>query len=219
MSLRLCHVSDTHGRFPRLLGAFDAVVHTGDMSPNFDYDSKEVSNQMTWWEQQITIMRARLGGRDFLFTLGNHDYFNGFWLEGMLISNGIRAKCLHDQVYTYGGVNFYGFPYVPPINGKYAFESTTDQMDIHLKEMENHLTNSYVDVIAAHCPPYGFLDLSVSGARFGNTQMNTFLDYKLPKERHPNYYLCGHIHDAHGLMMRDGMLISNAAVTHNIIEV
>ncbi len=217
--MRVCHLSDSHGTFPRLFGSYDVIVHTGDMSPNFYYDSKEASLQMYWWEEHIEHLKKQIQNHPFLFTLGNHDFINGYWLEGLLNSNGIQAKCLHDQIYTHQGVNFYGFPYIPPISGKYAYESTTEQMAHHLETMGLHLNNSYVDVIAAHAPPSNYLDLAHSNNRYGNSQMNAFLDYTLQVDMVPKYYLCGHIHDAHGLMMRGDMLISNAALTRHILEI
>lgn len=219
MALRVCHVSDTHGTFPRLLGTFDCVVHTGDMSPNFQMDSHEATKQMYWWEEKVEIIKRWLNGRPWLFTLGNHDFMNGYWLEAMLLSHGINAKCLHDQVHCHEGVNFYGFPYIPPIDGRWAYESTVSEMATHLDTMGQFLNAGYVDVIAAHAPPGGYLDLSFSNQRWGNSQMNSFLDYTLAKEMIPAYYLCGHIHEAHGLMMRGDMLISNAAVTHHVLEI
>lgn len=217
--MRICHISDLHGYFPPLYGSFDVVVATGDLSPNYEYDDTEVSKQMYWWEEKVTIIKAWLQNHPFLFTLGNHDFINGFWLEDMLQVNGINAVCLHDRITTLDSVNFYGFPYIPPINGKYAFECVTGQMNSHLDRMAEILNSTYVDVIAAHCPPYGFLDLSESGIRFGNTQMNSFLDYKLNEDMQPSHYLTGHIHQAHGLMMRNGMFISNAATFQHILEI
>lgn len=217
--MRICHLSDSHGTFPSLLGAYDVIVHTGDMSPNFYYDSKEASLQMYWWEEHIEHVKKQVQNHPFLFTLGNHDFINGYWLEGLLNSNGIQARCLHDQIYTHQGVNFYGFPYIPPINGKYAYESTTEQMAHHLQAMGSYLNNSYVDVIAAHAPPSNYLDLDHSNNRYGNSQMNSFLDYTLQADMVPKYYLCGHIHSSCGLMMRGDMLISNAALSRHILEI
>jgi Icc-related predicted phosphoesterase len=45
------------------------------------------------------------------------------------------------------------------------------------------------------------------------------LDYKINKDMMPMAYLCGHIHESHGLTVRNGILVSNAAVTYQIIEV
>lgn len=215
---RINHISDTHGHFPKLLGTFDVVVHSGDASPNFTYNEKEASLQMLWWEKKVPIIKTWLQGRPFLFTLGNHDFLPGFWLEDMLNSNGIKATCLHDKITTYEGINFYGFPYVPPITGKWEYELTHDEMAMKFEEMAPIFDRTFVDVIVAHCPPYNYLDLAYSNNRYGNTQMNTFLDYQISRDMQPSYYLCGHIHEANGLMMRNGMLISNAAVTQQIIE-
>jgi 3',5'-cyclic AMP phosphodiesterase CpdA len=32
--MRVCHISDTHGGFPKLSGRYDLVIHSGDFFPN-----------------------------------------------------------------------------------------------------------------------------------------------------------------------------------------
>lgn len=217
--MRLCHVSDTHGTFPKLLGTFEVVVHSGDFSRNFKRDQDEVSNEMDWVEESIPAIKGWLQGRPLLFTFGNHDFMNPYWFEGLLNSEGIRAVCLHDKITTWEGVNFYGFPYIPPINGRWAYECTADEMAGHFDDMAKAINQTYTDVIVAHAPPGNCLDLSKSNHRWGNSQMNTFLDYQVHKDMDPMYLLCGHVHESHGLMMRNGLLVSNAAVTHHVLEI
>lgn len=216
---RLLHISDTHGRLPTLIGNFDVVVHSGDMSPNFSRDSTETQKEMYWWEENVERVKEWLQGTPFLFTLGNHDFLNGFWLEGMFRSHGIEAYCLHDRIVSLNNVNFYGFPYVPPINGSYNFECYADEMDEHLRKMSAAINKTYVDVLVAHCPPYNCLDLSESGKHYGNTQLGTLLDYQTQRDMMPGYLLCGHIHAAHGITIRNGLLVSNAATVQQILEI
>ena len=61
--MRLCHVSDTHGHFPRLYGRYDCVLHTGDFFPNSHHVSagnkiQEANFQMQWLKDNINEMKA-----------------------------------------------------------------------------------------------------------------------------------------------------------------
>ena len=217
--MRILHLSDRHGRFPRLYGSYDVILDTGDIAPNFTYGADEPRQQMYWWEDRIDELKKWVQNHPYLFVLGNHDFLQGMEVEALLISNGINAKCLHDQIYTLSGVNFYGFPYVPPINGKYAFETDADEMAGHLEYMGDLLNKTYVDVIAAHCMPHGILDLDFcQNKRFGNSQMTNFLNYQLSKDMMPQLFCGGHIHSSNGLTMLNGVLYSNMATTQTILE-
>jgi len=63
--MRVCHVSDTHGGFPRLVGAFDAVVHSGDFFPNSTAFmnknlTQEMAFQLDWLSQNIRNIKVWL---------------------------------------------------------------------------------------------------------------------------------------------------------------
>jgi Icc-related predicted phosphoesterase len=82
-----------------------------------------------------------------------------------------------------------------------------DEMDAAMKDYENV-------VIAAHCPPMGILDKARGGVSYGNSLMANYLSYKALNVR---AFLCGHIHEDHGITMFSNILISNAAcVVHNL---
>lgn len=223
--MRLCHVSDTHGGFPRLHGRYDAVVHSGDFFPNSHHvmtgnKVQEAVFQMNWLESHVSDMKQQLQGHPYLFVLGNHDFLNPDMVEHFLNSEGVKAINLTDKVVTHGGVNFYGFPYVPAIGGNtWNYEREIPEMQVDVDRMVEVLNKTYVDVVVAHAPIHKCLDLSYSNQVLGSTVIANALDYKLNKEMQPMCYLHGHIHEAHGLSMRNGMLVSNAAVTYQIIEV
>lgn len=217
-------MSDTHARFPILKGQhYDAVIHTGDIFPDpvlkIDlYDP--VAFQIQWVKAHIEDFKKMLNGRPLLFVEGNHDFIPADQFEEILKAAGIEAYSLQDKVINYDGINFYGFPYVPHINGEFNHERTSDDMAAHVDQMADVLNKTYVDVIAAHCPPAGFLDLAFEqNARFGNSAMAIGLDYKINKEMLPAYYLCGHVHSSRGITVRNGMVISNAATVFHVLEV
>lgn len=223
--MRLCHVSDTHGGFPRLHGRYDAVVHTGDFFPNSHHvmtgnKVREAVFQMKWLEDHVSDLKQQLQGHPYLFVLGNHDFVNPQMVEQFLNSEGVKAIDLTEKVVTHQGVNFYGFPYVPAIGGNtWNYEKEIPEMQVEVDKMVEVLNNTYVDVLACHAPLHKCLDLSYANLILGSTVIANALDYKLKEGMSPTNYLCGHIHEAHGLTLRNGMLVSNAAITYQIIEV
>jgi Icc-related predicted phosphoesterase len=223
--MRLCHVSDTHGGFPRLHGRYDAVIHTGDFFPNSHHVQvgnkvQEAVFQMKWLEDHVGELKQQLQGHTMLFVLGNHDFVHPEKMQAFLNSEGVAAVNITEQVVNHMGVNFYGFPYVPAIGGNmWNYEKEIPEMQVEVDKMVEVLNKTYVDVLACHAPLHKCLDLSYANLILGSTVIANALDYKLDEGMKPMAYLCGHIHEAHGLTLRNGMLVSNAAITYQIIEV
>jgi Predicted phosphoesterases, related to the Icc protein len=223
--MRICHVSDTHGGFPRLHGRYDAVVHTGDFFPNSHHvfnrnKVQEAVFQMKWLEQNVDSLKQQLQGHPYLFVLGNHDFVNPQMVEMFLNAEGVKAFDLTDKIVTHEGVNFYGFPYVPEIGGDiWNYELDQFKMYDKVEELAAKLNLTYTDVLACHAPFYQCLDLSYGNQVLGNHHMANALTYKVSKDMTPSNYLCGHIHEANGVTYKNGMLVSNAATTYHIVEI
>lgn len=223
--LRVLHISDTHGHFPQLYGRFDVVVHSGDFFPNSQYcgnnNQLEMAFQMDWLKQKAQTVKEWLRGHPFLFTMGNHDFLHADIVTMVLGQEAglTNVRCLHDRVVDHQGVKFYGFPYVPTISGSWNYERDIPEMQQETDKMVSVLNQEKVDVLVCHCPPYQMLDLTIGNQLIGNTVMNNALDYQIEKEKMPTHYLCGHCHEAHGMAMRNGVLVSNAAITQHIVEI
>lgn len=219
--MRICHVSDTHGNFQRLTGAFDVVVHSGDFFPNaIEGNSvKQMAFQMDWLGNNISMLKKWLLGRDLLFILGNHDFAHNQLVEQVLNSEGIKAISLHDKVVEYKGIKFYGFPYVPAINGMFAYEREIPEMTKEVDKMVPILNETHVDVLVAHSPLYQVLDLTTGNSAIGSSVLSSALDYKINEDMRPSIMLHGHCHDSHGLAMYNNILVSNAATVSHIMEI
>src|SRR5713226_6349793 len=79
--MRLMHVSDTHGGFPRLHGRFDLVIHSGDFFPNSHHvlqanKTREMSFQLQWLRDNIPSIKQWLGGHTMIYVPGNHDFLH-----------------------------------------------------------------------------------------------------------------------------------------------
>jgi Icc-related predicted phosphoesterase len=222
--MRLMHVSDTHGGFPRLHGRFDCVIHSGDFFPNSHHvmqanKTREMAFQLQWLRDQIPNIKQWLGGHTMIYVPGNHDFLHQDMVEYELQSAGIKAYGIADRMLLHEGINFYGFPHVPPIDGTWNYEKHLPEMQTEVDKMVVQLNSQKVDVLICHAPMYKCLDLTYGNELTGNTVMNNAFDYQIAEAMRPNFYLCGHIHEAHGLTLRDGVLVSNAATTYQIVEV
>jgi Icc-related predicted phosphoesterase len=222
--MRLCHISDTHGKFPCLYGRYDAVIHTGDLFPNSNAvmvgdRNAEMSYQLKWLRNSMEEIKSWLQDHPFLYVPGNHDFLPSSLMEFEMRSAGLEAFDLTDKTLMFKGVNFYGFPYVPYISGMWNYERHFPEMQKEVDKMVTVINKEFVDVIACHAPPYKQLDLTMGNKVVGCQTMATALDYKISKDMMPSYFLCGHIHEANGMSVRNGMMISNAATTRHIIEI
>jgi Icc-related predicted phosphoesterase len=223
--MRLMHISDTHGGFPQMHGRYDLVVHSGDFFPNSHHcleqnKTREMKFQLQWLRDNIYNIKSWLNGHDLLYVPGNHDFLHQDKMEYELQSAGINAYSITDRLFTREGVNFYGFPYVPPTpSGGWNYERMLPEMETEVDKLVAAVNSTHVDVIVAHAPMYQCLDLTYGNDLTGNTVMNNAFDYKIARDMMPDFYLCGHIHEAHGLTMRNCVLVSNAATTYQIVQV
>jgi Icc-related predicted phosphoesterase len=223
MKFRIMHVSDTHGGFPRLHGRYSLVVHTGDFFPNsiacIEKDkSLEMKFQLQWLRDNISNIKLWLNGHTLIYVPGNHDFLHPDTMEYELQKAGVKAYGIANRLLKVNGHNFYGFPYVPTIDGTWNYEKDIPEMQTEVDQMVGILNSVKVDVLCCHSPPYGCLDLTYGGDQIGSTVIANALDYKINEEMIPKYYLCGHDHEGNGLALRNGVLVSNAATTYQIIE-
>ena len=222
--MRICHTSDTHSVFFPLYGKYDIILHTGDLLPNSNNifsgnKTKEAEFQLNWVSDNMVKFKQWVGNKPFLFTLGNHDFCSADMLEKLFIDNQIDAVSLENKAVMHEGVMFYGFPYVPTIDGSWNYERGIPEMQAEVNKMVEVLNNKYIDIIAAHSAIYSCLDLTNHNELMGSSVIATALDYQINKDMMPMIYCHGHCHESNGLTMRNGMLVSNAATTYRILEI
>lgn len=220
--MRLCHISDSHGKFNPLRGSFDIIVHSGDILPdpigNPRFKDQIGLWQLDWVKDNIDNFKLWLGDHKFFFTLGNHDLANPYDFEKLLVNNGIDAVCLHDVITKVNKINFYGFPYVPYINGSFAYELFDPDMQDEVNQMINQINLKKVNVLVCHSPPKNILDLSYNNINLGSDIILSGLT-KIKPNKMPSHYLCGHIHHSRGILVKHDICFSNAACYQQIIEV
>ncbi len=225
--MKICHISDTHSLMNKLNGDFDAIVHSGDFMPNspFRFTSsfqlngyidvpREYHFQKKWITDNLQRLADWIGDKPFIFCAGNHDFYDPIPL---MKDYGINAINITNASYTYNGLKFYGFPYVPFI-GCWNFELGHDKMTEEVERVVALSNEGEIDILVCHCPPANILDYDhKQGKHFGNGPLKTSLEYKF--DILPKALLTGHIHQSHGTYVYNNMIISNAATIQRIIEI
>jgi len=201
--VKAVHISDTHGTFPKLPKDAEAVLHTGDFCPNFIVTDHEMEAhlQRDWLKREQWTIKKWLGGRTMLVVQGNHD-FTIISCEGVIDITNRR--------YEFGGVSFYGFPWVPAF-GPWNWGANEHEMF----ERVNRIPWGNIDVLMAHCPPHSVLDFCPSG-HIGNNQLsNAIIEHG---DNLPKWLLCGHVHEqGGGINGYRTMTILNNATTQRVI--
>ncbi|MCZ2224435.1 MAG: metallophosphoesterase [Chitinophagales bacterium] len=227
--MRICHISDLHGEWFDIPSNCDIVVNSGDWLINTRYwynKVLEAEYQKQYLLSNINKFKSSLNDRPYFFILGNHDFVAANEVEEILNKNGIKAFNLENKLVTYNQINFYGFPWIPYINGKFNFELREDEMSAKVDELITKINENTIDVLVLHCPIKGELSLEVfnvgqnqyTSTDYGNKILADKLDAVV--ERLPDLCLVGHLHYANGIKYsnRYKMLIVNSATTLNIID-
>lgn len=215
----LAHVSDLHGFFPTLPKEFDVLVFSGDFykhnqrKPNYGPENRraEIEFQTNWLRMNLSTIKEWLQGRPFVWCSGNHDFLNPCEL---LNQAGIEAIDLDEKVVEYKGLVWYGFPYVRYLIGEWNWEADPQHWKQESQNIVKRLKEAgkldKLDVLVAHSPPEGIVDMSSWDGRIGNPNINPVINYALQKPL--PLYLTGHIHEAYGWDKVGETLYSNAAI-------
>ena len=225
--MKILHISDWHGDMSLDSGDSDIIVCSGDLLPNRslgqrDRDSQvgkaslaaEKNYQTAWVLKNIEKFKSLIGAKPFLFCPGNHDFINPVPL---LKDAGLNAIDLENKREEVLGFSFYGFPYINYIVGEWQYELIPTELAAKTQEIPLET----IDVLVAHCPPYGFLDMA-GGHKFGNSALSGRLYYGC--EKWPRMILCGHLHPSFGIIElpnggeRGHCIISNAATGARMLE-
>lgn len=147
------------------------------------------------------VGRLRKNGIEVVATPGNHD----FYVKSLLYDGGIVEGCpniLVDGGVTIKGVKFWCTPWVPTIDGTWAYEDDDERLYEKFKEIPEG-----IDVLVAHTPPLGktLEDWDVSLQRIINRRhLGSASLRKAIEEKRPKAVVCGHIHSGDHALCRIG---------------
>ena len=190
--MKLYAVSDFHGNLDGLdPQGMDLVLIAGDFARLERLDFIGVCNQIDWVQREFCAWCADYPQTQFRLIPGNHDIFAQEPQFYALIKWPSNVKLLIDEEDEVNGLRLYGSPWVPHINGCWAFEAPPggDCLERYFAAIPEGL-----DILLTHTPPkirHQKLDVSIdtNSPHFGSPELTDAL-----RRAHPRYALCGHIH-------------------------
>lgn len=194
--MKLTIVSDTHGqqdKLGRMTG--EVLIHCGDMLNMFDQSHEDFDRMDEWFgEQDFELI---------LCTGGNHDF--ELQKRSLYVDNPFKnAIYLEGSSYEYGGVKFFGAPWVPELYGQAFYTEDAALADNWADIPED------VDILITHTPPAGILDVSSRGMVLGCPHLMEAVE-----RARPIVHCFGHVHASSGTHKADGTTYVNAALVNS----
>jgi Icc-related predicted phosphoesterase len=202
--VKICVISDTHTKEKKLtIPECDILIHCGD----FTWDGKywDVKRFYWWLQKQPATYKVIIAGNHEITFDKNHSKYNPS-------CRALLAGCPDEDIYYLENsgielfnLKIYGTPYTPEFYG-WGFNGIVDRdlpfkRGTSLSEMHAQIPED-VQVLICHGPPYDILDVSErEDERTGSVEMRKLTHEKLMQLR---LYLCGHIHEARGILVADG---------------
>ncbi len=198
--MRIVVISDTHGKhleLPDLQG--DVLIHCGDFCDGFKIDPTDLE-RVDQWFGQLPFQKIIVIG-------GNHDFVaQRKQRENKIVFE--NATYLVDDALRFQGVNFYGSPWLPALDG-WAYYMSNDQR----KEKWNLIPDD-TDILITHTPPFGILDQTRSGQSVGCSHLRARIEELAPK-----LHCFGHIHASYGVHQTKLTTFYNASAVNSNFEI
>lgn len=193
--MKLTLIGDTHMRHEELgVMKGDVLIHCGDMFDLFQQHPDDLAQVDAWFAKQRFDLILCIGG--------NHDFpLTGRQQGGPQPFR--NAVYLQDQSHEFGGVTFYGAPWVPHLND-HAFYA-----DDHMLAEKWAGIPQDTDVLITHTPPQNVLDQSSRGHVLGCHALADRVT-----QLRPNIHCFGHVHASGGKHKSNGTRFVNASSVH-----
>lgn len=189
--MKMYAISDLHGNLAGLdLQDADVVVIAGDVAPIKGWGVWHVNDQVKWMNQKFAAWCEQYPKAEFVVIPGNHDLFaqrDDVPTKLMLPRN---VHFIVDDMIEVKGLRIAGSPWIPPISGRWAFE-TNDEAELARRFM---WIPEGVDILITHTPPFveGWnvdVSLQTKSPHFGSRALTAAIVRVKPK-----LVFCGHIH-------------------------
>jgi Icc-related predicted phosphoesterase len=207
----LVFISDTHTKHYEIDSQLkeihqnhpDAIlVHAGDIS----YRGR------VWEVEEFIEWYAGLPFKNKIMIAGNHDFLFEHDPEKskeILDRLGSEITYLNDSGAELEGLKFWGSPVTPWFHN-WAFNRIGDEINEHWDLIPND-----INVLITHGPPYLTLDATKSGLRVGCPRLSK----KIKDLTDLKVHVFGHIHEASGIVEKNGVTYINASILDLYYEV
>lgn len=181
--MRLLVFSDIHGDA-------SALARLVEIEADYYFAAGDLTSWGRGWEPLGELLRRRA---ERVFVLpGNHE--SAEQTASFTARYGLNA--FHEQAVKISGYHVAGLGYSSPT----PFNTPGEYSEPEIAQRLKKFAALQPLVLICHCPPYGTaLDRIRAGVHAGSRSIREFL------ERHePEYLLCGHIHEAEGVVEQLG---------------
>ena len=178
------------------------IVHAGDIS----YRGRK------WEVEEFVEWYSGLPFKHKIMIAGNHDFLfedSPEVAKDILDKIGPEIIYLNDSGVELEGLKFWGSPVTPWFHD-WAFNRVEEKINEHW-----NLIPVDTNILITHGPPYLTLDATKSGLRVGCTELANKIEGLSDLKVH----VFGHIHEADGIVERDGVIYVNASILDLYYEV
>lgn len=189
--MKVFAISDMHGQLegldPKGVGL---VVVAGDFAVMRGWSPDDYAEQLHWIQAEFCEWCAGRPDIPFCVIPGNHDLFAQQERLRESIKWPENVRFLIDREVEVCGLRVYGTPWIPFINGYWAFE---EQFPGQLREQFAKIPEG-LDILITHSPPkirHKKIDVSIdtNSPHFGSPDLTDAIFRAAPR-----YAFCGHIH-------------------------
>ena len=193
--MKICCISDTHEMHRSIVvPKSDVLLHAGDLT--FRGDPAKVVEFNQWCRQLLQQMLVR----EIICIAGNHDFiFEDHPTKARSLLTAVTY--LEDSEAVVAGIKCYGTPWQPWFFD-WAFNLRTEKQ---LKAKFDRIPEG-TQILICHSPPRGILDANTAGEHCGSAALLDAV-YRV----RPKLVVFGHIHEAYGMLVKDGMTFVNAS--------
>ncbi|MGE0191576.1 MAG: metallophosphatase domain-containing protein [Planctomycetota bacterium] len=187
--MRICCISDTHGHRIDVPDG-DVLIHAGDRTNVGTL--RQVAAAHAWL--------ASLPHRHKIVIAGNHDFaFEREAAQARALMTGVTY--LEDEQVEIEGLRIYGSPWQPRcFDWAFNKDRGADLREVWARIPED------VDILVTYGPPHGILDRVHRGEHVGCEELRCAV-----QRVRPRLHVFGHIHEAYGEHVEDGVHYVNAS--------
>ena len=197
--MKITIISDTHMQHEKL-GVLrgDVLIHCGDSGFGFDHSDADVDSLDDWFGRQEFDR--------ILYVGGNHDFaIEKRARTGHQVFR--NAAYLEDAPLQYRGINFYGAPWIPELEG-WAFHRPAPEIRERWE-----LIPPETDILITHTPPHNILDRNRRGKACGCPELR-----KRVLDLRPRIHCFGHVHAGGGMLSLLNTTYINASLVNSQYE-
>lgn len=196
MPTTICCISDTHAQHSNvIIPECTVLLHAGDFTRLGSL--ADTKSFMEWFSKQPAKHK--------IFVSGNHDFLD--YREPALFKELLKEfpgiTYLRDEGCEVEGLKIWGRPWTPEYGGwAFGLDPQSPKMLASLSVIPSN-----IDILLTHGPAYKILDLTKRKENMGCEDMLAELDRIKPR-----YVVCGHCHEGHGYLEKDGVTHINASI-------